>query len=98
MWFLIIVCLLVSQALKETIEQLKERERYYGVFTSETEFSEYMTEIHKDLVAIHGEMVLLKTYSSLNFAGKEAASYIFLLYLERWVVVLLSFTCFLGLI
>ncbi|KAI3452278.1 hypothetical protein Pfo_008943 [Paulownia fortunei] len=72
------------QALKEIIEQVKERGRYDGLFTSETEFSEDMMEIRRDFVAIHGEMVLLKTYSSLNFAGKEAASYFFLLYLMRW--------------
>lgn len=46
------------------------KERYYGTIPSETGF-EHMTEMHKDLVAIHGEMVLLKTYSSLNFAGRE---------------------------
>ncbi|KAJ6371306.1 hypothetical protein OIU77_001753 [Salix suchowensis] len=28
-----------------------------------------MMDIRKDLVTIHGEMVLLKNYSSLNFAG-----------------------------
>ncbi|KAK6129226.1 hypothetical protein DH2020_037056 [Rehmannia glutinosa] len=57
------------QALKERIERVKERARYDGMFTSETEFSEDMMMIRKDFVAIHGEMVLLKTYSSLNFAG-----------------------------
>lgn len=62
------VALLLSfQALKETIELVKER--YYGMIPSETGL-EHMTVIHKDLVAIHGEMVLLKSYSSLNFAGK----------------------------
>lgn len=63
--------MLVSQALKETINRL--RERYNGMFSSESEFSEYMTELRKDLVVIHGELILLKSYSSLNFAGKEAA-------------------------
>ncbi|KAK6129182.1 hypothetical protein DH2020_037076 [Rehmannia glutinosa] len=57
------------QALKERIERVKERARYDGMFTSETEFSEDMMMIRKDFVAIHGEMVLLKTYSSLNFAA-----------------------------
>ncbi|KAH6791172.1 SPX domain-containing protein 4 [Perilla frutescens var. frutescens] len=57
------------QALKETIKRVMERERDDGLFSSESEFSEYMTEIRKDLVAIHGEMILLKSYSSLNFAG-----------------------------
>ncbi|PIN10839.1 Protein involved in vacuolar polyphosphate accumulation, contains SPX domain [Handroanthus impetiginosus] len=57
------------QALKERFEQVKERGSYHGVFTSETEFSEDMMEIRKDFVAIHGEMILLKSYSSLNFAG-----------------------------
>ncbi|CAA0828402.1 SPX domain-containing protein 4 [Striga hermonthica] len=46
------------QALKERIERVKE-----------TEFSEEMMKIRKDFVSIHGEMVLLKSYSSLNFAG-----------------------------
>ncbi|KAL3629396.1 SPX domain [Castilleja foliolosa] len=57
------------QALKERIEQVKERATQDGLLSSETEFSEDMMEIRKDFVAIHGEMVLLKTYSSLNFAG-----------------------------
>ncbi|XP_057769546.1 SPX domain-containing protein 4-like isoform X2 [Salvia miltiorrhiza] len=57
------------QALKEAIKRVKSRERYYEMFTSESEFSEYLTRIRKDLVVIHGEMVLLISYSSLNFAG-----------------------------
>lgn len=40
-----------------------------GAFSSESEFSEEMLEIRKAFVTIHGEMVLLKNYSSLNFAG-----------------------------
>ncbi|XP_057769545.1 SPX domain-containing protein 4-like isoform X1 [Salvia miltiorrhiza] len=63
------------QALKEAIKRVKSRERYYEMFTSESEFSEYLTRIRKDLVVIHGEMVLLISYSSLNFAGNEAAPY-----------------------
>ncbi|GMY13724.1 SPX domain-containing protein 4 [Fagus crenata] len=57
------------QELKERIERLKEKSSKGGVFTSESEFSEEMMEIRKDFVTIHGEMVLLKNYSSLNFAG-----------------------------
>ncbi|KAJ6866865.1 SPX domain-containing protein 4 [Populus alba x Populus x berolinensis] len=57
------------QELKERIENLKENSSKDGVFTSESEFSEEMMDIRKDLVTIHGEMVLLKNYSSLNFAG-----------------------------
>ncbi|KAF5457120.1 hypothetical protein F2P56_021250 [Juglans regia] len=57
------------QELKERIEQVKEKSSKGGVFTSESEFSEEMMEIRKDFVTIHGEMVLLKNYSSLNFAG-----------------------------
>ena len=30
-------------------------------------------DIRKDFVSIHGEMVLLKNYSSLNFAGRMVA-------------------------
>ncbi|XP_057769541.1 SPX domain-containing protein 4-like [Salvia miltiorrhiza] len=57
------------QALMETIERVQERDHVNdAMFTLDTGF-EFMTEIHKDLVAIHGEMVLLKSYSSLNFAG-----------------------------
>ncbi|OMO79340.1 hypothetical protein CCACVL1_13743 [Corchorus capsularis] len=55
--------------LKERIEQIKESSGKGGAFTSESEFSEEMMDIRKDLVTIHGEMVLLKNYSSLNFAG-----------------------------
>ncbi|XP_041995123.1 SPX domain-containing protein 4-like [Salvia splendens] len=57
------------QALKERIERLKSGGSTNLVFTSETEFSEEMMEMRKDFVSIHGEMVLLKNYSSLNFAG-----------------------------
>ncbi|OAY64532.1 SPX domain-containing protein 4 [Ananas comosus] len=55
------------QELKERIEKLKANKN--GAFASESEFSEEMLEIRKDFVTIHGEMVLLKNYSSLNFAG-----------------------------
>ncbi|KAL5739095.1 hypothetical protein ACOSQ2_028275 [Xanthoceras sorbifolium] len=55
------------QELKERIERVKEKSG--GVFKSESEFSDEMMEIRKDFVTIHGEMVLLKNYSSLNFAG-----------------------------
>ncbi|KAB1223013.1 SPX domain-containing protein 4 [Morella rubra] len=57
------------QELKERIEQVKEKSSKGGRFTSDSEFSEEMMEIRKDFVTIHGEMVLLKNYSSLNFAG-----------------------------
>ncbi|KAG6472375.1 hypothetical protein ZIOFF_069835 [Zingiber officinale] len=53
--------------LKESIERIRtSRNR---AFSSEREFSEEMLEIRKAFVTIHGEMVLLKNYSSLNFAG-----------------------------
>jgi hypothetical protein len=57
-----------KQELKERIEQVKEKN---GEFASESEFSEEMMDIRRDLVTIHGEMVLLKNYSSLNFAGNH---------------------------
>ncbi|KAK6928166.1 SPX domain [Dillenia turbinata] len=57
------------QELKNRIEQLKDKSSRGRVFTSESEFSEEMMDIRKDFVTIHGEMVLLKNYSSLNFAG-----------------------------
>lgn len=57
------------QELKERIQQIKESSGKGGVFASESEFSEEMMDIRKDLVTIHGQMVLLKNYSSLNFAG-----------------------------
>lgn len=55
--------------MKERIEKVKERNGSDGEFASESEFSEEMMDIRRDLVTIHGEMVLLKNYSSLNFAG-----------------------------
>ncbi|KAL1538726.1 SPX domain [Salvia divinorum] len=58
-----------SEALNEAIKQVNTGELYHEMFTSESEFSEYMTKIRKDLVVIHGEMILLISYSSLNFAG-----------------------------
>lgn len=57
------------QELKERIEWVQEKSSKDGVFTSETEFGEEVMDIRKDYVTIHGEMVLLKNYSSLNFAG-----------------------------
>lgn len=60
------------QELKERIERFKEKSSRGGVFTSESEFSEEMMDIRRDFVTIHGEMVLLQNYSSLNFAGTEA--------------------------
>ncbi|KAJ8546045.1 hypothetical protein K7X08_018628 [Anisodus acutangulus] len=57
------------QELKERIERVKERNGRDGVFTKHSEFSDEMMGMRKDFVAIHGEMVLLKNYSSLNFAG-----------------------------
>ncbi|URE40034.1 SPX domain [Musa troglodytarum] len=55
------------QELKERIEKIRANKS--GAFTSEREFSEEMLDIRKAFVTIHGEMVLLKNYSSLNFAG-----------------------------
>ncbi|KAJ0667298.1 putative SPX domain-containing protein [Helianthus annuus] len=55
--------------LKERIERVKEKSWRDGNFSSESEYSDEMMAIRKDFVTIHGEMVLLKNYSSLNFAG-----------------------------
>lgn len=55
------------QELKGRIERARTSKN--GDSTSEREFSEEMLEIRKAFVTIHGEMVLLKNYSSLNFAG-----------------------------
>ncbi|CAN6291258.1 unnamed protein product [Urochloa humidicola] len=55
------------QVLKERIERVKAKKN--DAFTSKSEFTEEMLEIRKDFVIIHGEMILLQTYSSLNFAG-----------------------------
>ncbi|XP_010908689.1 SPX domain-containing protein 4 isoform X2 [Elaeis guineensis] len=55
------------QELKERIERVRASKN--KAFASESEFSEEMLEIRKAFVTIHGEMVLLKNYSSLNFAG-----------------------------
>lgn len=57
------------QELKERIERARENSRRDRVAASESEFSEEMMDIRKEFVTIHGEMVLLKNYSSLNFAG-----------------------------
>ncbi|XP_051119480.1 SPX domain-containing protein 4-like [Andrographis paniculata] len=46
------------QALKERIEGLLD-----------AEFTEEIMEIRRECVALHGEMVLLKSYSTLNFVG-----------------------------
>eukprot|EP01018_Ginkgo_biloba_P008364 Gb_09400 [translate_table: standard] len=57
------------QELKERIERVKEQNQKNGAYKSETQFGEEMIKIRKDIVTIHGEMVLLENYSSLNFAG-----------------------------
>ncbi|KAL9230663.1 hypothetical protein vseg_005986 [Gypsophila vaccaria] len=57
------------QELKERIERVRENREIDGVPASESEFSDEMMDIRKEFVTIHGEMVLLKNYSSLNFAG-----------------------------
>uniref|UniRef100_A0A803QMI3 SPX domain-containing protein n=1 Tax=Cannabis sativa TaxID=3483 RepID=A0A803QMI3_CANSA len=62
------------QELKERIERVKEKSNNGRAFTSESEFSEEIMDIRRDFVAIHGEMVLLKNYSSLNFAGTQTIS------------------------
>nr|GMD51907.1 SPX domain-containing protein 4 [Ipomoea batatas] len=54
------------QELKERIERVKEKSGRDVASTSE---SEEMMDIRKDFVAIHGQMLLLQNYSSLNFAG-----------------------------
>jgi len=66
----VVVCVCV-QELKERIESVKSRSSNSGAFTSvsENEFSDEIFQIRKAFVTIHGEMVLLKNYSSLNFAG-----------------------------
>lgn len=48
---------------------MKDKSWKDGNFSSESEFSDEMMAIRRDFVTIHGEMVLLKNYSSLNFAG-----------------------------
>jgi len=57
------------QELKERIERLKENSRQNGTFTSENELNVERVKIRRDIVAIHGEMVLLLNYSALNFTG-----------------------------
>ncbi|KAJ8433114.1 hypothetical protein Cgig2_023072 [Carnegiea gigantea] len=63
------VWLFRERELKERIERVRENSRRDRVAASESEFSEEMMDIRKAFVTIHGEMVLLKNYSSLNFAG-----------------------------
>lgn len=65
-----------GQMLKERIERLTEKSSQNESYTSDSEFSQELMDIRKDLVTIHGQMVLLKNYSSLNFAGR---AYIYLL-------------------
>ncbi|GLJ56126.1 hypothetical protein SUGI_1204920 [Cryptomeria japonica] len=57
------------QEVKERIEQLKEKSRQNGMDGSENEFNEETVAIRRDIVTIHGEMVLLENYSALNFTG-----------------------------
>ncbi|KAJ7262637.1 hypothetical protein O6H91_03G089100 [Diphasiastrum complanatum] len=57
------------QELKERIENAKRNSGLNGKYSSQNEFNEEMVKIRKDLVTFHGEMVLLKNYSSLNYTG-----------------------------
>lgn len=57
------------QEVKERIERLKEKSRQNGMYGSENEFNEETVAIRRDIVTIHGEMVLLENYSALNFTG-----------------------------
>ncbi|KAJ7564416.1 hypothetical protein O6H91_02G016600 [Diphasiastrum complanatum] len=57
------------QELKERIESAKQNSGLNGKYSSQNEFNEEMVKIRKDLVTFHGEMVLLKNYSSLNYTG-----------------------------
>lgn len=66
---------------------MKEKSDEDGVFATNNEFSEEMMSIRKDFVSIHGEMVLLKNYSSLNFAGIELLSVTFHLALLIFVTI-----------
>lgn len=75
--------------MKERIERVKEKSGKDGVLTKDSEFSDEVMGIRKDFVAIHGEMVLLKNYSSLNFAGTAA----FTLYLKHIFVISVSYHC-----
>lgn len=72
---------LCMQELKERIESVKSRSSNSGAFTSvsENEFSDEIFQIRKAFVTIHGEMVLLKNYSSLNFAGMHISFIFFFL-------------------
>lgn len=71
----------LQQELKEKIERAKEKSGRASISLSESEFSEEMMDIRKDSVTIHGEMVLLKNYSSLNFAGNAAILFVFSFYI-----------------
>ncbi|KAA0039460.1 SPX domain-containing protein 4 [Cucumis melo var. makuwa] len=76
------------QELKERIDRVKEKSSRGGVFTSENEFSEEMMNIRKDFVAIHGGMVLLKNYSSLNFAGTSSFTELFSYFAQGLIKIL----------
>nr|GEZ58310.1 SPX domain-containing protein 4 [Tanacetum cinerariifolium] len=54
---------------KRNDRETDEKSGKDGMFTSESEFSDEMMAIQRDFVTIHGEILLLKNYSSLNFAG-----------------------------
>lgn len=84
LWLFVDSSLQLLKELKERIEEVKEKSTKGRVMTSESEFSEEMMGIRKDFVAIHGEMVLLKNYSSLNFAGIAVASFPSFLLLSKW--------------
>lgn len=72
--------------MKERIEQIRDKMQKDVELTSDSEFSEELMEIRKDFVTIHGEIVLLKNYSSLNFAGKN--EHYILVYFHCFLIIL----------
>ncbi|KAJ6390988.1 hypothetical protein OIU77_025070 [Salix suchowensis] len=57
------------EALKQRIQKVIDTWGASASQPSEAEYKEQMVKIRKDIVNLHGEMVLLENYSNINYTG-----------------------------
>jgi len=56
----------VIQELKQTLEAVRQRN---GEGVNQRDFNEDLMSIRTGLVTLHGEVVLMESYSTLNYTG-----------------------------
>lgn len=57
------------QELQDSIKKVMKILGTDGISSPESEFAKEMQRIRKDIVNLHGEMVLLENYSNVNYTG-----------------------------